>query len=107
MQTNSNIAPEIRFDSDGFLVDPSIWNEAVAERIASADGLGHLDDVQLGVLRALRREFSKHGSVTALSHVCHLSGQRADCMQRLFPNPREAWRVGGLPNPGEEAKAYL
>jgi hypothetical protein len=25
----------------------------------------------------------------------------------LFPNPREAWRVAGLPNPGEEAKTYL
>jgi len=43
----------------------------------------------------------------ALSHVCHLTGQSADCMQHLFPNPREAWRVAGLPNPGEEAKAYL
>jgi len=107
MQTSLNIEPEIQFDSDGFLVDPSVWNEAVAERIASADGLGHLDDVQLCVLHALRQEFSRHGSVIALSHVCHLTGQRADCMQHLFPNPREAWRVGGLPNPGEEAKAYL
>lgn len=107
MQSSSNFEAGIQFDSDGFLVDPSAWDEAVANRIASADGLGHLDDVQLGVLRALRQEYSKHRSVIALSHVCHLSGQRPDCMQHLFPNPREAWRVGGLPNPGEEAKAYL
>ena len=95
------------FDSDGFLLDPGMWNESLADRIAQNDGLGQLSELQLGLLHALRREFAKHGTVTALSHVCHLTGQSADCMQHLFPNPREAWRVAGLPNPGEEAKAYL
>lgn len=95
------------FDSDGFLLDPDMWNESLADRIAQNDGLGQLSELQIGLLHALRREFAKHGTVTALSHVCHLTGQSADCMQHLFPNPREAWRVAGLPNPGEEAKAYL
>lgn len=95
------------FDSDGFLLDPDMWNESLADRIAQNDGLGQLSELQIGLLHALRREFAKHGVVTALSHVCHLTGQSADCMQHLFPNPREAWRVAGLPNPGEEAKAYL
>lgn len=95
------------FDSDGFLLDPDMWNESLADRIAQNDGLGQLSELQIGLLHALRREFARHGTVTALSHVCHLTGQSADCMQHLFPNPREAWRVAGLPNPGEEAKAYL
>lgn len=97
----------VAFDPDGFLVDPATWSESLAERIAQADGLGGLSELQLSLLQALRREFSKHGTVTALSHVCHLTGQSADCLQHLFPNPRVAWRVAGLPNPGEEAKAYL
>ena len=95
------------FDSDGFLIDPDSWSESLADRIAQTDGLGQLSELQLGLLHALRREYLKHGTVTALSHVCHLTGQSADCMQHLFPSPREAWRVAGLPNPGEEAKAYL
>ena len=95
------------FDSDGFLLDPDMWNESLADRVAQTDGLGQLSELQLALLHALRREFAKHGSVTALSHVCHLTGQSADCMQHLFPGAREAWRVAGLPNPGEEAKAYL
>jgi len=107
MQTPPKLDSSIEFDSDGFLMDPSTWSEALADRIATADGLGHLNDLQIGLLHALRREFSKHGTVTALSHVCHLTGQSADCMQHLFPNPRAAWRVAGLPNPGEEAKTYL
>lgn len=95
------------FDLDGFLLDPSMWNERLADRIAQNDGLGELNELQLDLLHALRRAFSRHGTVTALSHVCHLTGQTGDCMQHLFPNPREAWRVAGLPNPGEEAKAYM
>ncbi len=95
------------FDPDGFLIDPSTWSESLADRIAQTDGLGTLNELQLGLIHALRREFAKHGTVTALSHVCHLTGQSADCMQHLFPSPREAWRVAGLPNPGEEAKAYM
>jgi len=95
------------FDSSGFLIDPSAWSITLADHIAQSDGLGELNDLQIGLLHALRDEYSKHGCVTALSHVCHLTGQSADCMQHLFPNPRTAWRVAGLPDPGEEAKAYL
>ncbi len=95
------------FDPDGFLLDPDMWSENLADRIAQNDGLGELNELQYGLLHALRREYSRHGTVTALSHVCHLTGQEPSCMQHLFPTPREAWRVAGLPNPGEEAKAYL
>ena len=95
------------FDPDGFLLDPSMWSESLADRVAQSDGLGELSELQIGLLLALRREYAKHGSVTALSHVCHLTGQSADCMQHLFPSPREAWRIAGLPNPGEEAKSYM
>lgn len=99
-------APAI-FDPDGFLLDPAMWSESLANRIARNDGLGELSELQVGLLLALRREYAKHGSVTALSHVCHLTGQSADCMQHLFPTPHEAWRIAGLPNPGEEAKSYM
>ena len=95
------------FDADGFLLDPDKWSESLADRIAQIDGIGALNELQIGLLHALRREYSRHGTVTALSHVCHLTGQSADCMQHLFPNPREAWRVAGLPNPVEEANSYL
>ena len=107
MNTRLNTSGTAVFDPDGFLIDPAMWNESLADRIAQTDGLSPLNGLQFRLLHALREEFSKHGSVTALSHVCHLIGQDADCMQHLFPNPREAWRLAGLPNPGEEAKTYL
>ena len=107
MHTLHSVPSPAIFDADGFLIDPTMWSESLADRIARNDGLGELSELQIGLLHALRREYSKHGTVTALSHVCHLTGQSANCMQQLFPSPREVWRVAGLPNPGEEAKAYL
>ncbi len=107
MNTRLDTSGTAVFDRDGFLIDPGMWSETLADRIAQTDGIGPLNEAQYGLLHALRDEFSKHASVTALSHVCHLVGQSADCMQRLFPSPREAWRLAGLPNPGEEAKTYL
>lgn len=107
MNTQLSSSTAAVFDLDGFLLDPAMWSESLADRIAQTDGIGQLSELQLGLLHALRREYSRHGTVTALSHVCHLIGQSADCMQQLFPTPREAWRLAGLPNPGEEAKSYL
>lgn len=107
MNTPTTMPAPAIFDPDGFLLDPAMWSESLADRIARNDGLGELSELQIGLLLALRREYAKHGSVTALSHVCHLTGQGANCMQHLFPSPREAWRIAGLPNPGEEAKSYM
>ena len=107
MSTRFDMSGTAVFDRDGFLIDPAMWSESLADRIAETDGIAPLSEAQYGLLHALRGEFSKHGSVTALSHVCHLIGQSADCMQHLLPSPREAWRLAGLPNPGEEAKTYL
>lgn len=107
MDQQRNLPATTIFDPDGFLIDPETWNETVADQIAVTDGLGQLSELQLGVLHVLREEFARHGTVTALSHVCHQKGLDPDCMHHLFPSPREAWRIAGLPNPGEEAKAYL
>lgn len=95
------------FDKDGFFIDPGQWDSALAQRIADAEGMGELDAMQRELLLTLRDEFEKTGAVTALSHICHLNGLDPDCLHQLFRSPRQAWRIAGLPNPGEEAKAYL
>jgi TusE/DsrC/DsvC family sulfur relay protein len=101
-----NTAP-FSFDADGFMQDMSTWNEDLARRIAAQDGLGELDERQLSLLHQLRDSYQRQGAVPALAHVCHLGGMDKDCLSQLFPDAREAWRIAGLPNPGEEAKAYL
>ena len=95
------------FDPDGFVMSPNEWDMALAQRIAHSEEMGKLDESQKELLLTLRAEFEKFGAVTALSHICHLNGLDADCLHQLFRSPRQAWRIAGLPNPGEEAKAYL
>lgn len=95
------------FDADGFMWELDYWDEATARQIASMDGLGVLDERQITLLRHLRASYQRMGALPAWAHVCHLGGFGPDCMTQLFPDAREAWRIAGLPNPGEEAKAYL
>ncbi len=96
------------FDADGFMQEPDAWSEDTAKRIAALDGLGDLNERQFTLLRQLRESYRRlDGAPPALAHVCRLGGFAQDCMDTLFPNPREAWRIAGLPNPGEEAKSYL
>ena len=95
------------FDKDGFFINPEQWDLALAQRIAHSEDMGEMDDLRQELLLTLRDEFQKFGAVTALSHNCHLNGLDADCLHQLFRSPRQAWRIAGLPNPGEEAKAYL
>ncbi len=95
------------FDKDGFFIDPGQWDIALAQRIAHSEDMGEMDELQQELLLTLRDEFQKFGAVTALSHICHLNDLDADCLHQLFRSPRQAWRIAGLPNPGEEAKAYL
>ncbi len=95
------------FDVDGFMREPDVWDEATARRIARMDGVGDLDAEQIALLHQLRTSYQRMGGLPAWAHVCHLGGFEPDCMTRLFPDARAAWRIAGLPNPGEEAKAYM
>ena len=97
----------LSFDLDGFVQDPESWNEETAQRIAALDGMTTLSQTQIAMLKLLRAQFLRVGGPPALSHVCRLGGQDADCLNRLFPSAREAWRIAGLPNPGDEAVSYL
>ena len=95
------------FDAEGFMLNPNQWSEDWAKSQARTTGMGALQPEQLELLQNLRAEYAKTQAVFAYSHVCHISGEDPDCMQQLFPSPLDAWKLAGLPNPGEEAKAYM
>ncbi|GAB4508421.1 MAG: sulfurtransferase TusE [Sulfuricaulis sp.] len=98
---------EVEFDEDGLLKNPAQWNEAVATEIALHDGIGKLTDEHWEVIHSLREHYAKFGVAPAMSHVCRSHGKDRQWIHDLFHTCLNAWRVAGLPNPGEEAKAYL
>lgn len=95
------------FDATGFLADIGTWNETLARDIAELDGIGPLTTVHWTVIQHLRQSWLEHHTIPAVSHTCHLAGLGPQCLEELFHGPREAWRVAGLPDPGEEARAYM
>lgn len=107
MGTMMEGAAPLGFDEDGFLTDPAQWNKALAEQIASQDGIGKLGDAHWGVIEQLREHYLKYGALLPTSHVCRVNQLDPQCVADLFQNMREAWRIAGLPNPGEEAKSYM
>ena len=88
--------------------EPELWNEQIATAIARLDGLPQLTHDHWVIIQALRDHFDRFGSaLPAFSHVCIANHMDKHCVGNLFNSQREAWRVAGLPDPGEEAKAYM
>ena len=97
----------LEFDDDGLLKDPAQWSEAVAVEIARREGIGSLTGEHWEVIRSLRDHYTKFGVAPAMAQVCRNHGKGKNWVHDLFHTCLNAWRVAGLPNPGEEAKAYL
>ena len=104
--TSSNLHSLI--NPNGFLKDPAQWNETVASTLAAADGLPELTPDHWEIIHALRVHFAHFGAAPpAFRHICHTRHLGAHCVERLFHSEREAWRIAGLPDPGEEARTYM
>ncbi len=100
-----NATPEL--DENGLLVDPEVWDETVATELAAMYGVGELTNDHWLVIHALRNYFVKFGVAPAMKNVCYHYDQDKYWIHGLFGSCLNAWRVAGLPNPGEEAKSYL
>lgn len=98
---------EPAFDEDGFLSDPALWSTQLAEDTARADGIGNLSEGHWAIIQLLRDHYLNFGALMPTSHLCRVSKQHPQCVSELFRSMAEAWRIAGLPNPGEEAKSYM
>ena len=100
-------SPVFDLDDDGLLKNPAQWNETVAREIARQLDIAELTDEHWEVIRALREHHEKFGVAPAMNNVCRQHGRDRHWVHDLFHSCLNAWRVAGLPNPGEEAKTYL
>jgi dissimilatory sulfite reductase related protein len=95
------------FDEDGFLVDEDAWSPDLAEALASEAGIDGLGATQWTVIRLVRDRYFSLGALPVMRLVCRAAGLDPRDAHRLFSSCRSLWRIAGLPNPGEEAKAYM
>jgi TusE/DsrC/DsvC family sulfur relay protein len=99
-------APEL-FDEDGLIRDFTSWTEPLAEFLAQEAGINRLSEEHWKIIRAMREHYKRLGAAPAMHRVCHDAGIERQQVNKLFGYCLVAWRVAGLPNPGEEAKSYL
>ena len=94
-------------DDDGLITDFSFWTEELARELAREEGIGDLGETHWAVIRELRNEYERMAAISSMRNVCHQAGIDRRAINDLFGYCLVAWRVAGLPNPGEEAKSYL
>jgi len=90
----------IGLTEEGFVVDSSTWDELVAQKLATLEGLEPLGNEQLAIIRAMRKHYDQHESFPILASICkQAGGKNRDCVSRNFRNPMLAWKIAGLPKP--------
>ena len=110
MRTSNTAIAEIEslLDPEGVFCDPERWTEELARMIARNDGVPVLTPDHWAIIHALRDHYHRFGTAPpAFSHLCNAHHLGRHCIENLFRSEREAWRIAGLPDPGEEARAYM
>ena len=100
-------SPPLSLDEYGLLQHPEHWNHDVALHLAQQLEINQLGDDHWKVINALRNHYEKFSTPPAMHHICHAHQQNDYWVHDLFHNSFNAWRIAGLPDPGEEAMAYM
>jgi tRNA 2-thiouridine synthesizing protein E len=92
----------VALNEEGFLEDPSIWNEDLAKALAqSEEGLDALGDEHWAVIRFIRAHFEEKQGAPMVRAVCKGTGLRLQQIYDLFPSgpAKGACKLAGLPKP--------
>ena len=104
----SQYAPNpLAFDQDGFTIDPRHWTDESTRRTATEDGFGDLSQEQWQIVHTIHGLYDKTGAWPGVHQLCHHLHTNRYHLEALFGDSFEAYRLAGVPNPGEEAKTYL
>lgn len=91
-------------DAEGYLVDPSAWNENFAERVAKNEGIV-LTDEHWAAIRFMRDWLDEHGVAPDARHVMKfLAGNREAGRTRMFTlfpygYVKQACKIAGMKKP--------
>jgi TusE/DsrC/DsvC family sulfur relay protein len=101
MPTFTHGEVSIEVDEDGFMQEPTLWNEKVAAALASTEGVENLGDDHWKVVNYLREYYLKFGVAPMIRKLCKESGYDLKTIYALFPSgpAKGACKVAGLPKP--------
>ncbi|OGW36702.1 MAG: hypothetical protein A2X58_00160 [Nitrospirae bacterium GWC2_56_14] len=96
----------VTVDDAGFLTDLDGWTEEIARVLAAGEGISELTVEQFDILRSLRSYYRKHSFFPIMRAICANVQQPRTCVTDKFIDPVTAWKLAGLPNPGEEVNNF-
>ena len=88
-------------DGNGFLQEPTRWNDQVAEAIAREEGIAAMTDQHWAVVRFIRSHWLAHDLAPPVRMLCQETKLGVRDMYRLFRSgpAKGACRIAGLPKP--------
>ena len=88
-------------DEDGFIQDPSEWDQAVAADLAKTEGVDDLTDDHWKVVNYLREYYLEFNMAPMIRKLCKSTGFKLKEIYELFPSgpAKGACKVAGLPKP--------
>ncbi len=93
-------------DEDGFIIDPNLWTHATAQELALREDITELTEEHWRVIEFIRGHHKQLGAPPQMRSVCRELKMSPFNAQVLFSGCLQAWRVAGLPNPGEEMRTH-
>jgi len=98
---------KIEVDEDGYLVHMAEWDESVARALAERIGMGKLGEDKIEILKFIRDYYRKYDFFPIPRAVCKNVSKPRDCIIEEFCVPLIAWKLAGLPHPGEPIISLL
>lgn len=92
----------IELDEDGFMVNPDLWNEAVAKALAPTEEVtGELTEDHWKVINYLRNYYLQFGIAPMIRKLTKETGFSLKEIYELFPTgpAKGACKLAGLPKP--------
>lgn len=93
-------------DEEGFLIDPSDWTRAFTEQKAREANI-QLNSKHWHLIEIIRDKYLRLGALPPMRTVCKAAGFGKHELKQHFGSCIKLWKIAGLPNPGEEAIAYM
>jgi len=101
METKEFGGKMVEIDEDGFIQDPSVWDEAVAVDLAKTEGVDNLTDEHWKLVKYLRDYYLQYNMAPMIRKLCKETGFKLKEVYDLFPSgpAKGACKVAGLPKP--------
>jgi tRNA 2-thiouridine synthesizing protein E len=93
---------QLEVDEDGFIADPSLWNEDLARFLAkSAEDIDELTPDHWKVVHYLNDYYKEFGVAPMIRKLCKETGFDLNYIYKLFPSgpAKGACKIAGLPKP--------